>query len=45
MSQNMKAVQITEPGQVELIDLPKPAPAEGEALLRILYGGVCGSDV
>ncbi len=41
----MKAVQITEPGQVSLIDLPKPEAAADEALLKIIYGGICGSDV
>lgn len=41
----MKVVQIAEPGKVALIDMERPVPAEGEALLRILYGGICGSDV
>lgn len=41
----MKAIQITSPGQVVLIDQPRPALQEGEALLRVLYGGICGSDL
>ncbi|HEX8510141.1 MAG TPA: zinc-binding alcohol dehydrogenase family protein [Propionibacteriaceae bacterium] len=41
----MKAVHISSPGQVELADLPMPEPAPGEALLRVRYAGVCGSDL
>lgn len=41
----MKAIRISAPGKVELVDAPIPAPAEGEALLRPLYGGICGSDL
>ena len=41
----MKAVHISSPGEVELADLPMPAPAPGEALLRVRYAGVCGSDL
>ena len=41
----MKALQITNPGRLEVIDLPQPAPAPGEVLLRIQYVGFCGSDL
>lgn len=41
----MKAVYITEPGTVELKELPTPERRKGEALLRVLYGGICGSDL
>lgn len=41
----MKAIRITEPGKIGMTDLPMPTPASGEALLRILYCGVCGADV
>jgi len=41
----MKVVQIAEPGKVAVVEMEKPTPAAGEVLLRILYGGICGSDV
>lgn len=41
----MKAVLIHEPGNVSIVEIAKPSPKEGEALLRILYGGICGSDL
>lgn len=41
----MKAICITKPYEIEIRDLPVPVPAEGEALLRILYCGICGADV
>lgn len=39
----MQAVQISAPHLVELVTQPLPKPKQGEALLRILYGGICGS--
>lgn len=41
----MKAIRILSPGIVELIEMEKPVPQEGEALLKLLYGGICGSDL
>lgn len=41
----MKAIRINEPGNVELFDMPMPVRKPGEALLKILYGGICGSDL
>ena len=41
----MKAISITRPFETEILDLPDPVPAAGEALLRILYCGICGADV
>lgn len=41
----MKAIYITEPGEVEIRDIPKPERKTGEALLKVLYGGICGSDL
>ena len=41
----MKAIQITEPGQIHIIEKEKPVPKPGEALLQTLYGGICGADV
>ena len=41
----MKAVRIIEPFKVECIDVEKPEPKKGEALLKIEAAGICGSDI
>ena len=41
----MKAVYINAPGQVEIRQIPMPVRQKGEALLKLLYGGICGSDL
>lgn len=40
----MKAVYYIGNQQVEMRDIPKPQPGEGEYLIRITACGVCGSD-
>jgi 2-desacetyl-2-hydroxyethyl bacteriochlorophyllide A dehydrogenase len=40
-----KSIIITEPGKVEIIEQKMPVPAKGEATLKLLYGGICGSDL
>ena len=41
----MRAVHVTTPGTVKVVELDDPAPAPGEALLRVRFAGICGSDV
>lgn len=41
----MKTIIINKPGEVNIIDTPKPVRKQGEALLKVLYGGICGSDL
>ena len=41
----MKAITIVKPGQVEIREIERPVPAPGEALIRPLFGGICGSDL
>lgn len=41
----MKTICIPKPGKVEIIETEKPVIKKGEALLKILYGGICGSDL
>lgn len=41
----MKAITINNPYEIALKELPMPEPAEGEALLKVLYCGICGADV
>lgn len=36
---------MTAPGQVIVQDTPMPVRKPGETLLRLLYGGICGSDL
>lgn len=40
-----KCMVIVAPNKVEIREIPMPIPAKGEALLKILYGGICGSDL
>ncbi|WP_291633173.1 zinc-binding alcohol dehydrogenase family protein [Clostridium sp.] len=40
-----KSIIIVEPGKVEIVEQKMPVPIKGEALLKILYGGICGSDL
>jgi L-iditol 2-dehydrogenase len=41
----MKQAIMTNPGQIEIHEVPMPAPGAGEVLLRIQRIGVCGSDI
>lgn len=41
----MRAVALAGPGQMELRDLAEPSPGHGEALVRVAYCGICGSDL
>lgn len=41
----MKALVIEQPGKVAFRNCPIPKPKTGEALLKLLYGGICGSDL
>ncbi len=42
----MKAVHLTAPKNLEVVDKPEPGPpGEGEALIRVKAVGICGSDL
>ena len=41
----MKTIIIPKPGEVQSIETPMPEPKQGEALLKVLRGGICGSDL
>lgn len=41
----MKAIEITTPGELGFIEIQKPKRNGTEALLRVLYCGICGADV
>ena len=41
----MKRIVLTEPGHIEVQETEMPKRREGETLLKLLYGGICGSDL
>ncbi len=41
----MKAVNLAAPWDIALIRKEKPVPGPGEALIRIISAGICGSDI
>lgn len=41
----MKAVQISEIGKLEVIEIEKPVCKDNEVLIRLAYVGFCGSDI
>ncbi len=41
----MKAIEISTPGQMNVVEAPKPVPEKNEVLLKIKYVGFCGSDL
>ena len=42
----MKAIQFTQPEEINLVDIPEPIePGPGEALVRTHRMGICGTDL
>lgn len=41
----MKAVKLEKPWEVACVDVEMPQPKEGEALIKIIAAGICGSDI
>ncbi|WP_412523880.1 zinc-binding alcohol dehydrogenase family protein [Clostridium sp. JS66] len=41
----MKVVEVSKAGEIEITKKPIPSIKKGEALLKIKYCGICGSDV
>src|SRR4051794_25770109 len=39
------AYAITAPGRLERVETPQPQPGPGRVLVRLLAGGICGSDL
>ncbi len=41
----MKALLLTAPSKLELVDFPDPTPAADEVVVRVRACGICGSDI
>src|SRR5271154_7507901 len=41
----MRALLCVKPGELALVDRPRPMPGHGEVLVRITRAGVCGTDL
>lgn len=41
----MKAAYLKEWEELSVCDLEKPVPQKNEAVLKVIYGGICGSDI
>lgn len=44
MSATYRAVQVTTPGRLELVERPIPEPQAGEVLIAVEACGICGAD-
>ena len=45
MTQTMKAALWTGTEQIEVREIPRPEPGPGEALIKVGFGGICGTDL
>jgi threonine dehydrogenase-like Zn-dependent dehydrogenase len=45
MAEMMRAVVLQGPGELEVQQMPLPAPGPGEELVRVVACGICGSDL
>lgn len=41
----MKAIKLEKPWEISMVETQKPTPKKGEALIKIVTAGVCGSDI
>ena len=41
----MKVIKIEKPWNIACEDHPKPIPKSGQALIKIMAAGICGSDI
>ncbi|MBM3606474.1 MAG: zinc-binding dehydrogenase [Alphaproteobacteria bacterium] len=44
MTASYQAMEISRPGQLELVERPVPVPDAGEVLIRVEACGICGAD-
>ncbi len=41
----MKAIKLAKPWNISCVELDKPVPKDGEALIKVIAAGICGSDI
>ncbi len=41
----MRAVRVSRPGAIDLVEVERPRPGADEALVAVAAVGICGSDV
>lgn len=41
----MRAVQITQPKEIQFVELPTPKPGPSEVLIKVAAAGICGTDL
>ena len=41
----MKAVALTAPGEMKVLQIPEPIPQDEDILLKVELVGLCGSDL
>jgi len=44
MKTTYKAMQVTAPGQLDMVERPLPVPGPGEVLIKVEACGICGAD-
>lgn len=44
MTTTYRAMQVTEPGRLELVERPVPRPEPGQVLIAVEACGICGAD-
>ncbi|MGE3972488.1 MAG: alcohol dehydrogenase catalytic domain-containing protein, partial [Porticoccaceae bacterium] len=44
MRKTYRAIQVTRPGLLELVERETPEPGLGEALIQVEACGICGAD-
>lgn len=44
MKQTYKAIQVTRPGLLEMVERELPEPGPGEVLIKVEACGICGAD-
>jgi len=45
MKPTYRAMQVSQPGVLELVERPTPAPGAGEVLIAVEACGMCGADI
>lgn len=41
----MKAIVVNAPGSIEMREVEKPVPGLGDVLIKVVYAGICGTDI